>query len=86
MNISSKYITGAWLVLLALTLIAVYISTLSLSYGAMISIVVFTTVVKGQQIVDIFMGMKKAPAKWRILLLGYVVLVPLLTGSVIALF
>ena len=46
-------------------------------------LVTLSVVIKGQQIVDIFMELKKAQAKWRWLLLSYAILVPTILAIII---
>ena len=45
--------------------------------SALLTVMVFFIVfIKGQQVTDIFMELKQAPTKWRILLLCYAFIVP----------
>jgi cytochrome c oxidase subunit IV len=37
---------------------------------------------KGQVIIDVYMEMSSAPPKWRILLLSYVVVLPLILSAI----
>jgi len=79
LNNKSVYLVSySWLLLIALSIIAVYMDNVigdrSLYIIAALSIVV----IKGQQVVDVFMELKKAPRFWRILLLSYIVLLPLI--------
>ena len=43
-------------------------------------------IIKGQQIVDVFMELKHAPKLWRYLLLSYVVLVPSIIAGIYLIF
>jgi len=79
LNNKSVYLVSySWLLLIALSITAVYMDNVigdrSLYIIAALSIVV----IKGQQVVDVFMELKKAPRFWRILLLSYIVLLPLI--------
>ncbi len=80
--------------LLSLTLLAVYLaeSNMALNHGilpssllsgaGLICLVTLCTIIKGQQIVDSFMGLKSAPSLWRRLLLSYIVVIPLLIAVI----
>jgi cytochrome c oxidase subunit IV len=48
--------------------------------------VLILTVIKGLQIVDVYMELKPAPVLWRNLLRAYVVLIPLSIGIIYAVF
>lgn len=74
--------TRSWLILLTLTLLSVGAAYVSISPGILMMIVVTTVVIKGQQIVDIFMGLNDAPKRWRRLLLSYVLIVPTFIGLI----
>ncbi|KMQ76141.1 cytochrome C oxidase subunit IV family protein [Marinobacter subterrani] len=75
--------TGSWLLLIALTLLSVAASESVRNPAVMILIVVLAVIIKGQSIVDVFMGLQSAPALWRRLLLSYVIVVPATIGAVI---
>lgn len=73
---SSMRAVLSWGVLIALTFVSVYISkVMDVSTTFLVSIfaIVF---IKGQQITDVFMELKHAPRKWRVLFLCYVLIVP----------
>jgi len=68
----------SWLLLITLTFISVYITELVDSRRLFISCALFIVFLKGQQIIDVFMELKHAPKRWRLLLLSYVVLMPVI--------
>ena len=71
---------NSWLWLLALTFIAVGLGNLySEQYSSkalFICLVMLIVVLKGQQIIDVFMELKHAPKNWRYLFLSYIIIVP----------
>lgn len=74
--------TLSWLLLIALTIVAVllasFIDNRSLYIVSALSIVV----IKGQQIVDVFMELHHAPKLWRWLLLSYIILIPFIIAVI----
>ncbi len=84
----------ALITLISLTFLAVYLaeSNMALSHGilpasllsgeGLICLVTVSIIIKGQQIVDSFMGLKSAPSLWRRLLLSYIVIIPLLIAVI----
>ncbi|WP_417567519.1 cytochrome C oxidase subunit IV family protein [Marinobacter sp.] len=75
--------TNSWLLLISLTLLSLAVSEWVKNPAVMILVVVLAMTIKGQSIVDIFMGLKTAPVVWRRLLLSYVIVVPAIIGAVI---
>lgn len=75
--------TYSWLLLTFLTLLSVAASEWVKNPSVAIVVVVLAVIIKGQCIVDIFMGLKTAPAIWRRLLLSYAIVVPAIIGAVI---
>jgi uncharacterized membrane protein len=70
-------------ILILLTLASTLLAQ-SNSHTTVVAILVtLSVVIKGQQIVDIFMELKKAQAKWRWFLLSYTILVPLVLAMII---
>lgn len=67
-----------WLIVLTLLSVAIgfYFQTGGIAKLVFISVVMLIIVLKGQQIIDIFMELKHAPRTWRLLLMSYVVLIP----------
>ncbi len=73
----------ALVILVSLTLLSTFLSLLDQQVMSVSFIVTLTVIIKGQQIVDVFMELKQAPSKWRYLLLSYVILVPLVLAIII---
>ena len=70
--------TKSWLLLIVLTVIAISLSEFIDNRNLYILSALIIVVIKGQQIVDVFMELKTAPKFWRVLLLSYIVLLPLI--------
>jgi len=75
---TSRTSVFSWLLLITLTFISVYITELVDSRSLFISCALFIVFLKGQQIIDVFMELKHAPKRWRLLLLSYVILMPVI--------
>jgi len=71
----------SWLFLIAATLIASFISQLP-DFTWLIILPLGLTAIKGQLVVDVFMGMNKAPLLWRGILTSYVWLLLLALTSI----
>mgnify|MGYP005988595823 CR=1 FL=1 len=67
----------SWLLLIILTLVTIYVPNFVDNRNSYIFCALFIVVLKGQQIVDVFMELKTAPEFWRLLLLSYIVLLPI---------
>ena len=68
----------SWLWLIVLTFLSAYLDRF-IGYGwIVVCTALFVVFLKGQQIIDIFMELKHAPRFWRMLLLSYVLLIPLI--------
>mgnify|MGYP000249858988 CR=1 FL=1 len=74
--VTTKQTIISWLLLIVLTLISVYAGKVLENNVAFITSVLFIVFIKGQQITDIFMELREAPIMWRILLMGYVFIIP----------
>jgi hypothetical protein len=74
--VTTKQTIISWLLLIVLTLISVYVGKFLDNNVAFITSVLFIVFLKGQQITDIFMELREAPKMWRILLMGYVFIIP----------
>lgn len=74
--ITKKQTIISWIILLSLTGLSVFLGTLDLNKMLLIPLVLLTVLIKGQQIIDVFMELAHAPKKWRRLLLSYVVIIP----------
>ena len=68
----------SWQLLIVLTFTSVYMISIIESRSLFISCALIIVFLKGQQIIDTFMELKHAPKPWRLLLLSYVFLVPLI--------
>jgi hypothetical protein len=79
---NNKQIIISWLILVLLTFASVVIGKFFDNYIAFITAVLFIVFLKGQQIVDVFMELKTAPRMWRLLLLSYVILIPLIISVI----
>ena len=81
-----KKSTISWLLLLLLTVLSIYVGALvdvfTAPKGTFITVVLFIVFLKGQQLVDIFMELKLAPALWRRLLLAYVIFIPAIIAMI----
>ncbi len=75
---TAKQATISWLWLMLLSILSV-IAGLYFKTSSFFIVAVFLIVfLKGQQVTDMFMELRFAPALWRYLLLGYVVLLPVI--------
>ena len=70
-------------VLILLTLISTFLAQSNIQTTVVAILVTLSVVIKGQQIVDIFMELNKAPAKWRWFLLSYIILIPTILALII---
>ncbi len=73
---------SSWLLLLVLTIASVYLTNFIESRSLYVLGALIIVVIKGQQVVDVFMELKRAPRFWRMLLLSYVVLLPLILAII----
>lgn len=67
--------TWVWLVLLALTVVAWGVGQLKLGGLTIVSAILLSTLVKGQMVVDFFMGLIRVRPFWRILMFAYLFIV-----------
>ncbi len=83
---SSKKLTIIWIILIALTLSSALIGYLELSGLYIVAIVLLTVVIKGQMIIDYYMGLKNVRGFWRYALMGFVFLIPAIiyTGYILS--
>ena len=56
-----------WIVLIVLTLFAYLLGKLHLANGFMVGVLLFSTFIKGQLVIDYFMGMKNVSLKYRLI-------------------
>ncbi len=64
-------VTGIWLLLVALTIVTFTVGELRLAGPVVVALVLATAFTKGQLVVDHFMGLRRAPWRWRALLFGW---------------
>lgn len=72
--------TRVWLVLLGLTLFTFGVGRLELGGNVVMGFVLLATLIKGQLVVDHFMGLRRVRLFWRLVMFFYLVVV----GSLIA--
>jgi len=70
----------AWLLLVILTILSVLLGSFFnlkiANHSLFIILVMAIVVLKGQQIIGVFMELSCAPKKWYMLLLSYIIIVP----------
>jgi cytochrome c oxidase subunit IV len=71
------------IILMLLTLISTLLAQSNIQENLLALLVTLSVVIKGQQIVDIFMELNKAEAKWRWFLLSYTILIPIILAIII---
>jgi hypothetical protein len=81
-NIKINHATSSWLLLIILTIVSIFLPDLIESRYIYISTALLIVVVKGQQVVDVFMELGQAPTFWRLLFLSYIVVVPLIITAI----
>ena len=69
--------------LLILTLLSIGLSRYYPASWWLTGTLVLLTVIKGQQITDVFMELRHAPANWRFFLLAYAAVIPILLGAIL---
>ncbi|WP_368506777.1 cytochrome C oxidase subunit IV family protein [Colwellia sp. 1_MG-2023] len=79
---SRKQIIISWLSLIVLTFISVLANDFIDNFQLFIIVVMLIVFIKGQQIVDTFMELKTAPTFWRLLLISYTLLIPLIISII----
>lgn len=78
MQNTTKRALLSWFWLIALTFFSAYLDRFIGHGWIFVITALFVVFLKGQQIIDIFMELKHAPRFWRILLLSYVLVIPLI--------
>lgn len=71
------------IILVLLTLISTLLAQSNIQENLLAVLVTLSVVIKGQQIVDIFMELNKVQAKWRWFLLSYTILIPTILAIII---
>lgn len=71
-------LSWAWLILLTLVSVSLgqYFQNTAFNALIFISVIMFIVVLKGQQIIDVFMELDHAPRFWRNIMLAYIIVVP----------
>ena len=77
-NKTVNSVTKSWLLLIVLSVIAICLPAFIDNRSLYIISALIIVMIKGQQIVDVFMELKTAPRFWRLLFLSYIVLLPLI--------
>ncbi|MGE0081709.1 MAG: cytochrome C oxidase subunit IV family protein [Thiohalomonadaceae bacterium] len=72
--------TGIWLVLVVLTLVTWAVGESRLGGPTVAALVLAAAFVKGQLVVDWFMGLRRVRPLWRVLMFAYLLLVCALIG------
>ncbi len=73
---SSKYLTIIWIILITITITTALIGFFELSGVYVVAFVLVSVFIKGQLIIDYYMGLKHVRAYWRLAMLGFVVVIP----------
>ncbi len=83
---SSKKLTIIWIILIVLTLSSTLVGYLELSGLYIVGFVLLTVVIKGQMIIDYYMGLKNVRGFWRHAMLGFVFVIPAIiyTGYILS--
>lgn len=71
----ARRVTWIWLFLIGLTVVTYAIAKLGLGGPAVMGFVLLSVSVKGHWVIDDFMGLRGAPALWRLLAHGWMLLV-----------
>lgn len=80
--ITVKQTIISWVLLISLTLASVYADQVMENNVLFIMSVLLIVFLKGQQITDIFMELREAPKMWRMLLLSYVLIIPIVICTI----
>ncbi len=72
--------TYVWLILILLTFFAFAVGKLELGGTTIIVMILLSTLIKGQMIVDYFMGLHRVGWKWRLILYTWLLLVTGMIG------
>lgn len=67
--------TAVWLLLLLLTLVTLAVGEMQLGGLSVAVFVLAMTLVKGQLVASWFMGLRRAPLLWQVVMTGYLVVV-----------
>ena len=75
--ISTSKLTLIWITLLLLTLCTALVGYYKLSGIYVVSFILVTVFVKGVLIIDHFMGLKHVKGYWRLAMVGFVTVIPI---------
>jgi len=81
-NKSTNHVITSWIWLIVLTIASIFLTSFIDNRIIYVTSALIIVVIKGQQIVDVFMELNKAPRFWRLLLLSYIVLIPLIIAII----
>ncbi len=83
---SSKKLTIIWIILIILTLSSALVGYFKLSGLYIVSFVLLTVIIKGQMIIDYYMGLKNVRGFWRLAMLGFIFVISAIiyTGYVLS--
>lgn len=81
MQLSSRKLTGTWILLVALTLVSAGLGSLGLSQELLVFLVLLTVLIKNHQIIDVFMELKSAPLLWRGLMQFFTLAIVIAVGA-----
>jgi len=73
---SARYLTIILIILIVLTLITATAGYMQLSGLEIVGFILLTVFIKGQLIIDHFMGLKNVRGLWRHAMLGFVIVIP----------
>jgi len=73
---------SSWMLLILLSVIAIFLPTFIDNNNLYILSALMIVMIKGQQIVDVFMDLNNAPKLWRCLFLAYIVLLPIIIAGI----
>ncbi len=73
---SRKNLFIIWIILIVITLITAYIGYLEESGLFIVGFILLTVTIKGQLIIDHYMGLKNVRGFWRLAMLGFVYVIP----------
>jgi len=75
-----KYLELVWIILATLTLFAFLLGYLKIISTSFVAILLFTTFIKGQLVIDYFMGLKNVRLFYRLIPLVWLSIVIVLIG------
>ena len=73
---SAKYLTIIWVILIVLTLATASVGFMEVPGVYIVALVLLSIFLKGQLIIDHFMGLRNVRGFWRHAMLGFVTVIP----------